>query len=211
MIEHYRSIRQLQFAPLAWLKWQFLCHAGPTEVAGFGLSAIHDPLYVEDILVVSQQATAVTVAFDDVAIADLFDRMTDQEVTPDRYARIWLHSHPGASATPSNVDEATFARVFGGCDWSIMGILSRTSATYARLQFNAGPGGSLEIPVTVDWASWPGLTSLDFWMNLWHQEYEYLVKPMKLEFPDLLFEEPSHLVTTLHDDLTTWRDLLDYR
>ncbi len=207
MIEPYRSARQLQFAPLAWLKWQFLCHAGPTEVAGFGLSAIHDPLYVEDILVVSQQATAVTVAFDDAAIADLFDRMTDQEIAPDRYARIWLHSHPGASPTPSSVDEDTFARAFGGCDWSIMGILSRTSATYARLQFNAGPGGSLVIPVTVDWTSWPMHTALDSWLSQWHQEYEYLVKPMT--FPDLLFEES--LVTTLHDDLTTWRDLLDYR
>ena len=207
MIEPHRSARQLQFAPLAWLKWQLLCHAGPTEAAGFGLSAIHDPLYVEDILVVSQQATAVTVAFDDAAIADLFDRMTDQEIAPDRYARIWLHSHPGASPTPSSVDEATFARAFGGCDWSVMGILSRTSATYARLQFNVGPGGSLVIPVTVDWASWPMHTALDSWLSQWHQEYEYLVKPMT--FPDLLFEES--LVTTLHDDLTTWRDLLDYR
>jgi hypothetical protein len=144
MIEHYRPVRKLRFAPLAWLKWQFLCHAGPTEVAGFGLSAIHDPFYVEDILVIEQRATAVTVAFDDKAIADLFDRMTDLEIAPHRFARVWLHSHPGASPAPSSVDEATFSRVFGPCDWSVMGILSRTSATYARLQFNAGPGGSLE-------------------------------------------------------------------
>src|SRR5438477_93570 len=35
--------RRLVLAPLAWLKWQYLCHAGPTEVAGFGLSAAADP------------------------------------------------------------------------------------------------------------------------------------------------------------------------
>ena len=29
-------VRPLVFAPLAWLKLQFLCHAGPTEVGGFG-------------------------------------------------------------------------------------------------------------------------------------------------------------------------------
>jgi hypothetical protein len=29
---------RLVFAPLAWLKLQYLCHAGPTEAAGLGLS-----------------------------------------------------------------------------------------------------------------------------------------------------------------------------
>lgn len=129
--QYYRPARKLRFAPLAWLKWQYLCHAGPTEVAGFGLSAIHDPLYVEEILVIEQRATAVTVAFDDGV--SLFDRMTDLEIAPHRFARVWLHSHPGASAAPSSVDEATFSRVFGVCDWSVMAILSRTSATSARL------------------------------------------------------------------------------
>lgn len=92
MIEHYRPVQKLRFAPLAWMKWQFMAHAGPTEVAGFGLTPAHDPLYVEDILVVEQHATAVTVAFDDKAIAGLFDRMTDLEIEPHRYARVWLHS-----------------------------------------------------------------------------------------------------------------------
>ena len=41
--------RPLVFAPLAWLKLQYLCHAGPTEVAGFGLSHPDDPLYLEDV------------------------------------------------------------------------------------------------------------------------------------------------------------------
>ena len=39
--------RSLVFSPLAWLKLQFLCHAGPTEVGGFGLSHADDLLYVE--------------------------------------------------------------------------------------------------------------------------------------------------------------------
>ena len=53
--------RALVFAPLAWLKLQFLCHAGPTEVAGFGLSHPDDPLYLEDVIVVRQRCTLATV------------------------------------------------------------------------------------------------------------------------------------------------------
>lgn len=213
MTEYYRPARKLRFAPLAWLKWQYLCHAGPTEVAGFGLSAAHDPLYVEDILVVEQRATAVTVAFDDKAIADLFDRMTDLEIPPQRYFRIWLHSHPGASATPSSVDEATFTRVWA-CDWSLMGILSRTAATYARLQFNAGPGGSFELPVVADWQAWPrylASSSLDALFLHWQEEYERCVKPVPFHSPELLPEEPTEVISeTIDLDLLTWGELLEY-
>src|SRR5437764_14410734 len=119
----------LVFAPLAWLKLQYLCHAGPTEVAGLGLSHPIDPLYLEDVLVVRQRATAVTVGFDDAAVADLFDDMADAGVPLGRFARVWVHTHPGASVPPSATDEATFARVFGGCDWAVMAILGRTGRT----------------------------------------------------------------------------------
>ena len=47
---------------------------------------------------------------------------------------------PDDCPSPSSVDEETFARVFGGCDWAVMFILARGGATYARLRFNTGPG-----------------------------------------------------------------------
>jgi proteasome lid subunit RPN8/RPN11 len=142
------------------LKLQFLCHAGPTEVAAFGLAAADDPLYLEDILVVRQRATPVTVAFDDESVADLFDSMVDVGILPGRFARVWLHTHPGASVEPSGTDEQTFHRVFGGCDWAVMAILGRTGNTSARLTFNSGPSGSLNLPVCVDWSVWPETVSL---------------------------------------------------
>jgi hypothetical protein len=40
---------RLFFAPLVWLKLQWLCHAGDTEIGGFGISAESNPLYVEDL------------------------------------------------------------------------------------------------------------------------------------------------------------------
>lgn len=214
MNEYYRPSRKLRLSPYAWLKWQFLCHAGPTEVAGFGLSAEHDLLYVQDILMIGQRASPATVTFDDVAVADLFDRMVDMEVPPNRFARVWLHSHPGASAAPSSVDEATFTRVFGPCDWALMGILSRAGNTFARLQLNAGPGCTQELPVAVDWQAWPqclALGNLDSQAMLWRQEYEQHVKPVTFSFPELMDEEPTEdLTETLRPDLLTWSDLLEY-
>jgi hypothetical protein len=70
-----------------------------------------------------------------------------------------LPDHPGESAEPSGTDEQTFGRVFGGCDWAVMFILGRTGRTSARLSFSAGPGGSLALPVAVDWSVWPALAA----------------------------------------------------
>jgi hypothetical protein len=176
-----RGRPRLRFSPRAWLKFQFLCHAGPTEVAAFGLSSDAHPLLVEDLLVVKQRATAATVAFDDAAVADLFDQMADRGVPPGRFGRVWLHIHPCSSVTPSRVDEATFDRVFGACDWAVMGILGRTGRTYARLRFSAGPGGAMVIPTAVEWADWPAYAqSPQFNVDLdqWQAEYDRLVEPV---------------------------------
>ena len=144
----------LTFSPLAWLKLQYFCHAGDTEIGGFGVAADDDPLYVEDFVTVRQHVSAVTVRFEDAAVADFSDRCVDVGLAPARFARIWCHTHPGDSVTPSDTDEETFATTFGSCDWSLMFILGRTGRTYARLAFAAGPGGAFEIPVAVDWSAW---------------------------------------------------------
>jgi hypothetical protein len=127
----------------------FLRDAGPTEVGGFGVSAADDLLLVEDIRLVQQTGTPTTVLFDDVAVADYFDACVDAGLSPECFARIWIHTHPGASAEPSHTDEQTFARVFGDCDWAVMAILAREGECYARLRFNVGPGGELRLPIDV--------------------------------------------------------------
>ena len=192
------SPRRLTFSPLAWLKFQFLCHAGPTEVAAFGLASADDPLYLDDILVLRQQTTAVTVAFDDDAVADLFDRMVDAGIAPGRFARVWLHTHPGASVEPSGTDEETFHRVFGGCDWAVMGILGRTGNTSARLNFNAGPGGSLNLPVAVNWTAWPMLAAeLAQQVASWEQEYCTLVQSIPHFLHEIVPMQPAY--DSFHD------------
>jgi hypothetical protein len=166
----------ITFAPLAWLKLLMFLHAGDTEVGGFGISSEKRPLYIEDFVTVKQTVSAVTVAFDDTAVADYFDDCIDRGLTPARFARIWAHTHPGESPDPSSVDEETFHRVFGSCDWAVMLIVSRMHKTYARLSFSAGPGGAVLLPVNVDWATWPQVLidrggELSATFETWMDEY----------------------------------------
>ena len=105
---------------------------------------------MEDIRLVRQRCTQITVQFDDASVADFFDEQVDQGRVPAEYGRLWLHTHPGSSAAPSCIDEETFARCFGSVDWAVMFILARRGETYARLRFNVGPGGQIEIPVETD-------------------------------------------------------------
>jgi len=146
-----RGSSSLRFSPTAWAKLLYLRDLGETEVGGFGISAADDLLLIEDIQLVRQTCNVGSVAFDDESVADFFDRQIDAGVTLSRCARIWLHTHPGSCPQPSVTDEETFARVFGLCDWAVMFILARGGQSYARLRFNVGPGGSLMLPVEVDY------------------------------------------------------------
>ena len=145
-----RSRTRLRFSPTAWAKLLYLRDRGGTEVGGFGVAPADDLLYVEDVRLVRQACTVVSVAFDDSSVAEFFDEQVDAGRRPEQFGRIWIHTHPGESAEPSFVDEETFARAFGNSDWSVMFILARGGKTYCRLQFSTGPGGGFQIPVAVD-------------------------------------------------------------
>ena len=167
----------LRFSPTAWAKLLFLRDLGETEVGGFGIATADDLLYLEDIQLVRQVCSGVSVAFDDLSVADFFDRQVDQGRKPELFARAWVHSHPGDSAEPSFTDEETFARVFRRTDWAVMFILARGGQSYARLRFNVGPGGEMEIPVTVDYSR-PFPASEH---EAWWEEYLANVRPEVLD------------------------------
>jgi hypothetical protein len=122
---------------------------------------------VIDVLTVKQKCTPVTVAFDDAAVADLFDELVDQGIHPERFGRVWIHTHPGDCPLPSSTDEETFKRAFGRTDWSVMAILACGGASYARLSFHTGPGGALKIPVRADYGQ--PFDGADW--ESWEQEY----------------------------------------
>ncbi|MGA2259419.1 MAG: hypothetical protein ABSG53_32495, partial [Thermoguttaceae bacterium] len=163
----------LRFSPTAWAKLLFFRDLGETEVGGFGITAADDLLRIEEFCTVKQDATVASIVFDDLAVADFFEVQVDQGRKPEQFGRVWLHTHPGDSAQPSLTDEETFGRVFGRCQWAVMFIVAQSNHCFARLRFNVGPGGELEIPVEVDYSRGFGSSAFD----AWEAEYKAHVRP----------------------------------
>lgn len=158
----------LRFSPTAWAKLRFCRDVTDNEVGGFGITEADDLLFVTDFILVKQKVTAVSVSFEDESVANFFEDQVEAGRKPEQFARVWLHSHPGSSPEPSMTDEQTFARVFGSCDWSVMCIVAQDGGTFARLRFNAGPGGEVKIPVCVDYGY--EFDAADF--EVWEQQYK---------------------------------------
>ncbi len=175
---HYQTQRakyrpKLRFTPYAWAKLLYLRDLGDTEVGGFGISSADDLLLIEDVRLVEQRCTSVTVRFEDEAVADFFDEQVDRGLRPEQFGRVWLHTHPGNCPRPSGTDEETFERCFSSADWAVMGIVARGGETYARMRFRAVPGGQLIIPMTVDYGQ--PFSGSD--LAAWQDEYERCVFP----------------------------------
>lgn len=153
----------LRFNPTAWAKLLYFRDKTDNEIGGFAVTESEDLLYVSDFVTVKQKVTAVSVSFEDEAVANLFDDQVDMGRKPEQFARIWMHCHPGDSPEPSIIDEETFERVFGGCQWAVMFVVDRRNQTYARLSFNIGPGANMLIPVRVDYSRYFGPSDHDQW------------------------------------------------
>jgi hypothetical protein len=119
--------------------------------------------------------TAVTVAFDDSAVADFFDDQVDRQLSPERFGRIWIHTHPGRSPEPSFTDEETFERSFSAPAWALMFILARGGESYARIRFQAGPGGQVVLQVRVDYKRAFAASNHD----AWRLEYDRFVSTVE--------------------------------
>ena len=162
----------LRFSPTAWAKLLYFRDKSDNEVGGFGITDPDDLLFVREFITVKQEVTPISVSFDDSAVADFFDTQVDLGRKPEQFARIWLHSHPGDSPEPSGIDQDTFERVFGNCQWAVLFVVARDNNTYAKLSFNVGPGGQVLIPTEIDY-------DLDFNGSdheLWDTEFANNVK-----------------------------------
>ena len=194
----------LCFSPTAWAKLLFFRDKGETEIAGFGISALDDLLYVEEFATIKQEVTIASFAFEDTAVADFFDQQVDAGRKPEQFARVWLHSHPGDSPQPSSTDEETFQRVFGRCDWAVMLILARGGRTYARLRFNVGPGGEVVMPVQLDFSQPFGPSD----HQAWEAEYQANIQTVFWSlFPDKTIKElgkPSQMGLTNYSVPNDW-------
>jgi hypothetical protein len=197
-----RKPATLRFSPTAWAKLLFLRDLGDTEIGGFGVAHRDDLLCVEDLRLVRQTCSSISVEFDDQAVADFFDEQVDAGRRPEQFARIWVHTHPGNSPQPSGTDEKTFERVFGSSDWAVMFILARGGNCCARLRYNIGPGADVELKVDVDYGR--PFSGADF--ELWQQEY---LANVQLPEPAKLTEVKTGVVREDQDERFLddwWRD-----
>jgi len=164
----------IRFTPFAWSKLLFLRDCGGTEVSGFGIHATNDLLLIEDVRLVKQQCTSASVQFSDTAAQELLDAAAPDRVRDVRSGCIWIHTHPGDCALPSDTDEETFARCLQAVHWAVMFIIAANGDTYARLQFNVGPGCSRRLPVDVDYSAEFRQTDFAAWQSEYNAQVEVI-------------------------------------
>lgn len=150
-----KSSIPLSFTPYAWAKLTWMRDRGPTEVGGFGQTASPDKLNVCDLRMPKQECTGAWCEFDDADASEMVTKMCfDEGLEAQQTNRIWIHTHPGNSASPSHQDEQTFEEQMGMMDWAVMFILARGGETYARLRYQTSFGSEIVLLTpTIDWSA----------------------------------------------------------
>jgi len=197
-----QHVAKLTFSPYAWSKLLFMRDKTNNEVGAYGITAPNNLLHIIDLAVIKQTVSSVSTEFDDEGIADFFDAQVLAGRNPVEFARIWIHTHPGVSASPSGTDFETFNRVFGVPDWAVMFILANGGETTCELRFNVGPKASLQIPVSIDYMQ-PFMGS-DF--DSWEAEYKANVTVKTYEYSNLYKYRDT---ASLRTDISGWEEWYD--
>ena len=125
---------------LPWLKLQYLCGVGPTEIAGYGIGDDDDPLHIVDFCLIKQKATSVSFEFDDVALIRHCEEHQEAGISIEQCFRVWVHTHPGNSATPSGYDWQVWGSNLAKEPWKVMMILARGGEVTSHMRVGGGPG-----------------------------------------------------------------------
>lgn len=142
---------KLRFSPTAWYKILYMRESVDVEVSGFGISSKEDPLFVQDFVLIKQVSSVASTDMDDESVANHMENMAELGYQPAECMRIWIHTHPANSATPSSTDEATFLKAFGNCNWAVMFIMASGGVNTAHMMFNAGVKSVFKIPTCIDY------------------------------------------------------------
>lgn len=169
---------------LPYLKLIWMRDRGGTEVGGYAVTKPEDPLHVVDFYLVNQECNSAFCKFDDLGVADYIADMamgikTGRPVLPDNSCAIWVHTHPGSSASPSGTDYQTFqSPAFNGRPWAVMFIIARQGEVSSRLRYNVGPLKDMPAVPVVDMNSWNpsrDLLKCAILHKEWEVEYKQLV------------------------------------
>lgn len=145
----------LRFTAYAWCKLRYLQSKVTTELGAIGIATPQNPLLIVDIAILRQQVSEGWNEFDNDALAEYLDQGVAKGWDPEHFMRVWIHTHPGDSPTPSPTDWGTFNGKWAPhSEWSIMFIVAQNGATHATLHQRGRkewlPGTNLEVEAGLD-------------------------------------------------------------
>lgn len=118
----------------AWWKLSWLARTSKTEVSGIGILGSWPQMRMTDFQLVGQLATPGTTRFTHDGWFDHQEKYGDAKIDVNVYSRVWVHTHPGESATPSGVDRKTWETQFGLFPWAIMLIVARGGQWHCEIR-----------------------------------------------------------------------------
>lgn len=143
----------LKLSPLAYIQWKLWCHAGDTEVGAFGIHMPDDPLTIDSLWLPSQECNSVFTQTDPGSWEDFVTDGDVRTLIPGEVTPVWLHTHPGSSATPSHFDEKSFKEEYGKDRLAVFAIMARNGELFGRVQVGGPKPFGFGVDVTVYW-SW---------------------------------------------------------
>ena len=170
----------LILSPDLYAKLRYMCANTENEVAGWGYA--HDPehpMQLSDIFMPPQYNSVAYVEMDDDALNKYLISMMQKGHTPEQTMRVWIHTHPGSSATPSSVDWNTLRRLSSDLPWASMFIMSKEGSMTCNTQHVKAPR-TVQTQVLVDYGHFKGLPPLETSFIDWGLDlmvFENAIKP----------------------------------
>ena len=138
-----------KFSPTAYAKVVWLLRNVKDETAAMGIVDPNNKWRIIDIEIVEQESSACEVEL--LNLPDFALEMEQRGYDMEQCMRVWIHTHPGASCTPSNTDETTFDNLLSAYPYFGMIIFGRELDAYAKVGYRVGPPCNVEVKVKVDW------------------------------------------------------------
>lgn len=156
----YLIFTEQAFAKLLWFRKN--CHENNVldtkyvksdflEVSLMGISQEETGdglLTIEDFVCVPQECSTGATEPTDEGMALYFeDMLFDREINSNRCGRVWAHTHPGTSPTPSSTDRDTFSKWFKDAEFAVMYILA-DGHDYCEIKHTSKQLGPVNTTVT---------------------------------------------------------------
>lgn len=148
---------RFRFTPAAYQKIVWCLRKTSNEVGLFGISSANDICLIEDVVFVPQISRPATIEMED--LNQYVEKMSLQGIPPGRCFRVWIHTHPGDSTTPSMTDEQTFTELLADHPWFVMMIFGRNLSASCAVGIKS-PRMRVSCAVEVDWSI--PCTAVDF-------------------------------------------------